>query len=138
MADSCDFRKLNEKTIGNAYPLPDITEILDQLGQSKYFSCIDMVMGYHQIELSPEDRDKTAFSTKHGHWAYKRMPFGIKTAPATFQYMINSVLSGLTWSRCFLFLDDVVIYTGSLVEHDTKLREVFPRCRNYNLIASTG
>jgi hypothetical protein len=51
-----DFRRLNEKTIGNAYQLPDITEILDQLGQSKYFSSIDMVMGYHQIELREEDK----------------------------------------------------------------------------------
>jgi hypothetical protein len=92
-----------------------------------------MVMGYHQIELSPEDRDKTAFSTKNGHWAYKRMPFGLKTAPATFQSMMNSVLSGLTGSRCFVFLDDVVIYARSLVEHDTKLREVFSRLRKYNI-----
>lgn len=128
-----DYRKLNEKTVGNAYPLPDITEILDQLGQSKYFSCIDMVMGYHQIELNPGDMDKTAFSTKQGHWAYKRMPFGLKTAPATFQAMMNSVLSGLTGSRCFVFLDDVVIYATSLAEHDVKLREVFSRFRKHNL-----
>jgi hypothetical protein len=63
-----DFRKLNEETVGDAYPLPDITEILDQLGQSKYFTCLDMVMGYHQIELEQEDGPKTAFSTKGGHW----------------------------------------------------------------------
>jgi hypothetical protein len=61
-----DFRKLNGKTVGNAYTLPDITEILDQLGQSKYFSCIDMVMGYHQIGLNPEDKEKTAFSVSTG------------------------------------------------------------------------
>jgi hypothetical protein len=79
-----DYRKLNEKTVGDAYPLPDVTEILDQLGQSKYFSCIDMVMGYHQIEMASDDRAKTAFSTKEGHWEY-RLPFGLKTAPATFQ-----------------------------------------------------
>ncbi|PNF26465.1 hypothetical protein B7P43_G15375 [Cryptotermes secundus] len=95
-----DFRKLNDKTIGNAYPLPDITEILDQLGQSKYFSCIDMVMGYHKIELDPKDREKPAFSSKQGHWEYRRMPFGLKTASATFQSMMNSVLSGFTGSRC--------------------------------------
>jgi hypothetical protein len=59
-----DYRKVNEKTVGDAYPLPDVTEILDQLGQSKYFSCIDMVMGYHQIEVAELDRAKTAFSTK--------------------------------------------------------------------------
>ena len=59
-----DYRKLNEKTIGNAYPLPDITEILDHLGQAKYFSCLDLEMGYHQIDMNPSDVDKTAFSTK--------------------------------------------------------------------------
>jgi hypothetical protein len=71
-----DYRKLNEKTVGDAYLLPDMTEILDQLGQSKYFSCIDMVMGYHQIEMASEDRAKTAFSTTEGHWEYQRLPFG--------------------------------------------------------------
>ena len=55
-----DYRKLNEKTVGNAYALPDITEILDQLGQAKYFSCLDLTMGYHQIDMNPSDIDKTA------------------------------------------------------------------------------
>jgi hypothetical protein len=68
-----------------------------------------MVMGYHQIELKEEDKEKTAFSTKNGHWAYKRLPFGLKTAPATFQRMINNVLCGLTGTRCFASLDDIVI-----------------------------
>ena len=67
-----DYRKLNKNTVGDAYPLPDVTEILDQLGQSEYISCIDMVMGYHQIEIASEDRAKTAFSTKEGHWEYQR------------------------------------------------------------------
>jgi hypothetical protein len=128
-----DFRKLNEKTIGDAYPLPDITEILDQLGQSKYFSCLDMVMCYHQIELEEEDKEKTAFSTKNGHWEYQRLPFGLKTAPSTFQRMVNTVLSGLTGTRCFVLLDDIVIYARSLSEHDTKLREVLGRVRRHNL-----
>ena len=128
-----DYRKLNEKTIGNAYPLPDITEILDQLGQAKYFSSLDLAMGYHQIDMDPSDIDKTAFSTKEGHWAYKRMPFGLKTGPATFQKMMSNVLSGLTGTRCFVFLDDIVIYANSLVDHDRKLKDVFRRLRQYNL-----
>jgi hypothetical protein len=119
--------------VGNAYKLPDITEILDQLGQAKYFSCLDLAMGYRQIEMNPSDVDKTAFSTKEGHWAYKRMPFGLKTAPSTFQRMMNNVLSGLTGTRCFVFLDDIVIYAKSLVDHDRKLRDVFSRLRKYNL-----
>jgi hypothetical protein len=128
-----DYRKVNERTVGDAYPLPDVTEILDQLGQSKYFSCIDMVMGCHQIEVAEQDRAKTAFSTKEGHWEYKRLPFGLKTAPATFQRMMNVVLSGLKGSRCFVFLDDIVIYVRSLAEHNTKLREVFNRIRENRL-----
>jgi len=128
-----DYRKLNEKTVGNAYPLPDITEILDQLGQAKYFSCLDLAMGYHQIDMDPQDIDKTAFSTKEGHWAYRRMPFGLKTAPATFQRVMNTALSGLTGSRCLIFLDDIVIYANSLADHDRKLRDVFRRLRRHNL-----
>jgi hypothetical protein len=128
-----DFRKLNEKTVGNAYPLPDITEILDQLGQIKYFTCLDMVMGYHQIELEPGEEPKTAFSTKQGHWEYRRLPFGLKMAPVTFQKMMNSVLSGLTGTRCFVYLDDIVIYARSLADHNTKLREVLHRLRTCRL-----
>jgi len=94
-----DFRKLNEKTVGGAYPLPDITGILDQLSQSNYFTCLDMVKGYHQIELAPGEGRKTALSMKQGHWEYRRLPFGLKSAPATIQKMINSVLSGLTVTR---------------------------------------
>jgi len=127
-----DYRKVNERTVGDAYLLPDVTEILDQLGQSKYFSCIDIVMGYHQIEVAEQDRAKTAFSTKEGHWEYKRLPFGLKMAPATFRRMMNVVLSGLTGSRCFVFLD-IVIYARSLAEHNTKLREVFNRIRENRL-----
>jgi len=128
-----DFRRLNEKTIGDAYPLPDITEILDQLGQSKYFTCLDMVMGYHQIELEEGAGPKTAFSTKQGHWEYRRLPFGLKTAPATFQKLMNSVLSGLIGTRCFIYLDDIVIYAKSLADHNIKLREVLDRLRTYRL-----
>jgi hypothetical protein len=108
--------------VGDAYPLLYMTEILDQLGKSKYFSCIDMVIGYHQIEMAEEDRAKTAFSMKDGHWEYKRLPVGLKTAPATFQSMMNVVLSGLTGSHCFVFLDDIVVYAKSLTEHDAKIR----------------
>ena len=129
-----EFRKFNEKTVGYAYPLPDITEILDQLGQSKCFTCVDMVMGYHQIELAPGEGPKTAFSTKQGHWEYRRLPFGLKTAPATFQKLMNSVLSGLTGTRCFVYLDDIVIYARSLADHNTKLREVLDRLRMHKLI----
>jgi hypothetical protein len=92
-----------------------------------------MVMGYHQIALAPGEGPKTAFSTKQGHWEYTRLPFGLKTAPATFQKLMNSVLSGLTGTRCFVYLDDIVVYAKSLSDHNDKLREVFERLRTHRL-----
>jgi hypothetical protein len=86
-----DFHKLNENGVCDAFPLPDIAEILDQLGQSKYFSCLNMVMAYHQIQVEQKDGEKMAFSTKNGHWEYKSFPFGLKTSPFTFQHMMNTV-----------------------------------------------
>ena len=73
-----DYRNLNEKTIGNAYPLPDITEILDQIGQANYsyFSCLGLTMRYVQIDMDPRDIDRTAFSTKEGTELTKECPLG--------------------------------------------------------------
>jgi len=90
-------------------------------------------MGYHQIELAPGKGPKTAFSTKQGYWEYRRLPFGLKMAPATFQKLMNSVLSGLTGTRCFVYLDDIVIYARLLADHNTKLQEVLDRLRMHKL-----
>ena len=88
-----------------------------------------MVVGCHQIELAPGEGPKTAFSNKQGHWEYRRLHFGLKTAPATFQKLMNSVLSELTYTRCYVHLDNIVIYARSLADHNTKLREVLDRLR---------
>lgn len=102
------FRKLNESTESDAYPLPNIIEILDHLGQSKYFSVMDLANGFHQIPLSEESKPCTAFSFK-GHYQFKRLPMGLKGAPACFQSLMNSVLTGLQGIKCFVYLDDIVI-----------------------------
>lgn len=128
-----DFRKLNDKTIGDAYPLPNITDILDQLGKARYFSCFDLASGFHQIPMDPQDSVKTAFSTPNGHYEYKKMPFGLKNAPATFQRLMDNVLMGLLGNVCFVYLDDIVIYAESLEEHKLKLNQLFERLREANL-----
>ena len=128
-----DFRKLNNVTIGDAFPLPNITDILDQLGNSKYFTTLDLASGFHQVPIDPKDAPKTAFSTIFGHYEFTRMPFGLKGAPATFQRLMNSVLTGLQGIRCFVYLDDVVVYGNSLEDHNNKLIDVLKRLRQHSL-----
>lgn len=103
-----DYRKLNDVTVGDLFPLPNITENLEQLGSSKYFTTIDLASGFHQIQVEPDDKCNTAFSTPLGHYQYNKMPFGLKNAPATCQRLMNSVLAGLVG------LHDTVIYASSL------------------------
>ena len=79
-----DFRKLNDITVGDSFPLPNIQNILDKLETARYFSSVDCASGYYQVPLAEEDSAKTAFSTATGHYEYLRMHFGVKSAPSTF------------------------------------------------------
>ncbi|XP_053597516.1 uncharacterized protein LOC128668466 [Microplitis demolitor] len=129
-----DFTQFNEKTIGDAYPLPNIVEILDRLGGAKYFSVFDLASGFHEIKMNPKDQQKTAFSTPNGHFKYNRMPFGLKNAPATFQRLMDRVLLGLQDVELFFYLDDVVIFASSLEEHGICDRRLFNRLEQANLV----
>ncbi|XP_011689307.1 PREDICTED: uncharacterized protein LOC105450900 [Wasmannia auropunctata] len=117
----------------DSFPLPNITDILDQLGNAKYFSTLDLASGYHQIPMAEKDKNKTAFSTPYGHYEYNRMPFGLKNAPATFQRLMNSVLTGLQGLKCLVYLDDIVIYGANLKEHNERLVAVLKRLRSSKL-----
>ena len=128
-----DLRDLNKITVKDAYPLPNITEILDQLGKATYFSTFDLATSYHQVKIRPEDRCKTAFSTPYGHYEYLRMPFGLTGAPATFQRLMNIVLTGLQGLKCFVYLDDCCVYSNDLNEHIVRITNVFKRFRQHNL-----
>jgi len=110
--------------VGNSVPLPVISEILDTLGNSKYFSTVDCASRFLQAPVKPEDRANTAFTTREGHFQYKRMPFGLKGAPATFQRLMTTVLSVIQGIKCLVYLDNVVVFGENLNMHNERLREV--------------
>jgi len=113
--------------------LPNITDILDQLGNAKYFTTLDLASGYHQISMDERDKNKTASSTSYGHYEFNGMPFGLEYAPATFQRLMNSALTGIQGFRWLVYLDDIVIYGSSLEDHNKRLKEVLQRLRKTNL-----
>jgi hypothetical protein len=127
-----DFRKLNDITVGESFPLPNIQDILDKLERASYFSSVDCASGYYQVSLAEEDRSKTAFSIATGHYEYLRMPFGLKSVPSTFQRLMNRLFLGMTGSRCVIYLDDV-IFVETLQEHNERLTEIFEKLRQFNL-----
>ena len=104
-----DYRKVNEVTRKDAYPLPRVDDTLDTLVGSKFFTTLDLASGYWQVEVAPEDQPKTAFTTPEGLYQFKVMPFGLCNAPATFQRLMDRVLSGLKWSSCLVYFDDIIV-----------------------------
>lgn len=128
-----DYRKLNEKTVDDKFPIPLIEEILDRLGRSTYFTTLDLKSGFHQIEVHPKDRPKTAFSTDKGHFEFIRMPFGLKNAPATFQRVMNNILGNLIGTCCLVYLDDIIVFGSSLQQHLDNLNKVLQRLAQANL-----
>ena len=120
-----DYRKVNSITRKDAYPLPRVDDTLTTLDGTKWFSTLDMISGYWQVEVAPEDREKTAFCTHEGLYEFKVMPFGLTNAPATFQRLMDSVLAGLQWKSCLVYLDDIIICGKTFEEHLFNLRAVF-------------
>lgn len=128
-----DYRKLNEKTLDDRYPIPNITDILDKLGKCQYFSTLDLASGFHQIELAKKDIHKTAFSVEGGHYEFLRMPFGLKNAPATFQRVMDNILREHVGVICLVYMDDIIIYSTSLQEHLINISKVMETLRKHNL-----
>ncbi|GBG64117.1 hypothetical protein CBR_g40565 [Chara braunii] len=124
-----DCRKLNAQTVKNVGPLTWIDDLLERLGGATYFSKLDLKSGYHQIEIQPQNRYKTAFKTQYGHFEWVVMPFGLTNAPATFQAAMTTKFRDLLDLSVLIYLDDILVYSRTLDEHITHLRAVLNRLR---------
>ena len=106
-----DYRKLNDVTVKDRYPLPRIDQSLEATKEARFLSTIDMKQSYHQVPVRPEDKDKTSFICPRGQFRHIMMPFGLCNAVATFQRLMDVVLSGLHLDVCLVYLDDIVVYS---------------------------
>ena len=128
-----DYRKVNKTTVKDSYPLPRVDESLDFLARGRYISTLDLARGYWQVAVAPESRPKTAFVCHMGLYQFRVMPFGLSNAPATFQRLMNSVLAGLTYKCCVVYLDDIVVASPTFSQHLDDLDEVFTRLADAGL-----
>ena len=128
-----DYRDLNLHTKKDAYPLPRIEDCLDSLAGARWFCTLDLCSGYWQVELKEEDRYKTAFCTRSGLYQFKVMSFGLCNAPATFERLMETVLRGLQWRECLVYLDDIIIFGRTFDETLARLSNVFDRIQEANL-----
>ena len=128
-----DYRKLNAVTVKDAYPLPRIDESLDTLAGAKYFCTLDLASGYWQVVMDESDKQKTAFATHKGLYQFKVMPFGLSNSPATFERLMEVILSGLQWERCLVYIDDIITFGATFQQTLENLEIIFERLRSANL-----
>ena len=128
-----DYRKLNDVTKKDAFPLPKISDCLDAVSGAAYFSTLDLTSGFNQVPVAEQDIPKTAFATKYGLFESVYLPFGLSNAPATFQRVMELALQGLQWQICLIYIDDIIVFGGTMEEHLARVRSVLDRLRKANL-----
>lgn len=128
-----DLRKLNELVVTDVYPIPNMDEILGQLGKAQYFSTMDLYSGFYQIGLAERSRKLTSFSANGEKYNFKRLPMGMKNSPSVFMRMMSRVFSELIGFNCFIYSDDILTAGASLKEELDNLRKIFERMRKHGL-----
>ncbi|XP_019183732.1 PREDICTED: uncharacterized protein LOC109178608 [Ipomoea nil] len=130
-----DYQELNQVTVKNRYPLPRIDVFFDQLKGAGVFSKIDLRSGYHQLRVADKDIQKTAFSTRYGHYEFPIMPFGLTNALAIFMDLMNRVFRPYLDEFVVVFIDDILIYSKGMDDHERHLRIVLQLLRDHQLYA---
>lgn len=128
-----DFKRVNDVTFTQTFPIPLIDEILDDLCGCKYFSTMDLHGAFHQILLHEDDRDFTSFSAGNFKYRWVRMPMGLSAAPLTWQRAINTIFADMLGTNLHIYLDDLLIATATIEEHVELLHKIMQRLRDYNL-----
>ena len=128
-----DYTALNKQTKKDAYPIPLIRDIFDQLQGATIFSTLDLKSGFHQLPIHPDDREKTAFVCHRGLFEWTRLPMGLSNASQMFERVMEIVLKGLIGTICLLYIDDIVVFSKSEEAHATHLQTMFDRLAQYNL-----
>jgi len=119
-----DYRRLNDITIKNRYPIPLIQETLARLSKAVVYTKLDIIAAFNRIRMAGGEEWKTAFRTRYGLYEYNVMPFGLCNAPSTFQHYINDALHEYLDVFCTAYLDDVLIYSESIEEHQIHVNRV--------------
>jgi hypothetical protein len=130
-----DYRSLNEVTIENKYPLPRIEDLFDQMKGASVFSKIDLRSGYHQLKIWESDIPKTTFRIRYGLYEYTMMSFGLTNAPAYFMYLMNKVFMEYLDRFIVVFIDDILVFSKTMEEHEGHLRLVLEKLRSNQLYA---
>lgn len=125
-----DYRKLNEKTIKDAYPIPRIDDSLDAIGGSRVFSVFVLKSAYNQVRINPEDQHKTAFSSPWGLFKFKKMSFGFDNAPANFQLFMGNIFREEMFKFVVVYLDDILLFSKNEEDHWKHIRIVLDKLRD--------
>jgi len=129
-----DYRKLNSMTRKDHFRLPFMDQILERVAGHEFYYFLDGYSGYNQIEIALEDQEKTTFTRPFGTFAYRRMPFGLCNAPATFQRCMLSIFSDMVERFLEIFMDDFSVFGDSFDDCLTNLEKVLNRCEEKNLV----
>ena len=127
-----DYRGINAVTKKDKYPIPETAGLLDQLSRAQYFTSLDLRSGYWQVRLKDSDCHKTAFTTRYGLYKWRILPMGLTNAPSTFQRVMNTLFHDMLDRSVVVYLDDILIFSKSLQEHEEHVRQVLQRLQDHS------